>query len=217
MSNEKAQGQVLEFGAAVLKALPRSIDANVMQGWIENPKNLQDVLKKVLCPFENNEWREESGVIYFSVTSDGTSGQDWIKRLESNGFQVSDWAKSILHSLDFKPTSGVTTEIAILKGSLFSDSNRTTRNIYAEADRRNLTKPNAEVGCLIREKFSDKEIKAMGLWWIVVMHEPIKDSDGDPALLHVYRSARWLYASYGNPDSRWDPGNGFAFVVSQVS
>jgi len=204
---ESITGQLFEIGRQLRQPKGYSFDPDVLQ------KYLQNVIEG---KFTQSDWREENGVIYFSVTSDGTSGQDWIKRLESNGFQVSDWAKSILHSLDFKPTSGVTTEIAILKGSLFSDSNRTTRNIYAEADRRNLTKPNAEVGCLIREKFSDKEIKAMGLWWIVVMHEPIKDSDGDPALLHVYRSARWLYASYGNPDSRWDPGNGFAFVVSQV-
>ncbi|MBU1160160.1 hypothetical protein KKD04_03220 [Patescibacteria group bacterium] len=188
-----------------------------MQGWIENPKNLQDVLKKVLCPFENNDWREESGVIYFSVTSDGTSGQDWIKRFESNGFQVSDWAKSILHSLDFKPTLGVTTEIAIIKGGLFSDSERTTRKICLEAERRNLSKPNAEVACLIREKFSDKEIKAMGLWWIVTMHEPIKDSGGDPRLLHVVRGAHWVGARYGGPDVGWAHDDGFAFVVSQVS
>ena len=26
-------------------------------------------------------WREEDGVIYFSVTSDGTTGEDWITRL----------------------------------------------------------------------------------------------------------------------------------------
>ncbi|MBU1160085.1 hypothetical protein KKD04_02810 [Patescibacteria group bacterium] len=216
MNNEKAQGQVWEFGAAVLKALPRSIDANVMQGWIEDPKNLQDVLKKALCPPENNQWRERDGVIYFFVTSDNTTGPDWIKRLESKGFQVSKWAKDLLRSPDFKPTSGVTTEIAVLKGILFSDNDRITKKIRAEAEKINLSKPNAETACLIRERFSDKEIEEMGLYWIVTMHEPIKDSDGGPDLLSVLRDDRWLDADYGHPDHRWDHVHGFAFVVSQV-
>ena len=122
-------------------------------------------------------WREEDGVIYFSVTSDGTSGEDWITRLESKGFHVGDYAKQVLRSPDFKPTNGVTTEVAVLKGMLFEDNDRITKKIRAEADKRKLLKPNAELACLIREKFTDKEIEAMGLWYIVAMHEPINDSD----------------------------------------
>ena len=170
-------------------------------------------------------WREEDGVIYFSVTSDGTTGEDWIKRLEGNGFRVGDYAKQVLRSSDFKPTNGMTTEAAVLKGMLFEDNDRITKKIraYAEArrtpDKRKLSKPNAELACLIREKFTDKEIEAMGLIWIIAMHEPINDSGGDPGLLGAsrYDDGRWLDAYYDRPDSRWDLGRGFAFAVSQVS
>lgn len=166
----------------------------------------------------NKAWREEDGVIYFSVTSDGTTGEDWITRLESKGFRVGDYAKQVLRSPAFKPTSGVTTEVALLKGLLFEDNDRITSKIRTEADKRKLTEPNAEVACLIRENFSDKEIEAMGLIWIVAMHEPIEDSDGDPALLGAGRGGDgpWLYAFHGRPDRKWHRGNGFAFVVSQV-
>jgi hypothetical protein len=82
-------------------------------------------------------WREENGVITFSVTSHGTTGEDWITRLESKGFRVGDYARQVLPSRDFKPTNGVTTEVAVLKGTLFEDHNRTTENIRAEADKRN--------------------------------------------------------------------------------
>src|SRR3990167_9358199 len=154
-------------------------------------KFLQDKLT-VSEPTRN--WREQDGVIYFSVTSDGTTGPQWIERLEGKGFRLSDYAKSVLRSPDFKPTSGVTTEIAILKGMLFADNDRITKKIRAEADKRKLTKSNAEVACLIRENFSDKEIEALGLWWIVAMHEPIKDSGGGPSLLGAdgYDGGRWL-------------------------
>ena len=170
-------------------------------------------------------WREEDGVIYFSVTSDGTTGEDWIKRLEGNDFRVGgDYAKQVLRSPDFKPTSGVTTEVTVLKGMLFEDNDRITKKIraYAEAfrtpDKRKLGKPNAELACLIREKFTDKEIEAMGLWYIVAMHEPINDSVGDPCLLFAHRvdDGRWLGAYYGRPDDGWYRGSGFAFAVSQA-
>ena len=109
------------------------------------------------------------------------------------------------------------TEVAVLKGMLFEDSDRTTKNIYIEADKRKLAKPNAELACLIRLKFTDKEIEAMGLMWIAAMHEPINDSDGDPNLLNANRSdgGRWLRAYICRSNNRWDRDEGFAFAVSQ--
>lgn len=165
------------------------------------------------------QWSEKDGVIYFSVTSDGTTGLQWIERLEKKGFRLSKWAKDVLNSPDFKPTNGIISDIAVLKGMLWNDSDRITKNIRAEAEKKNLAKPNAEVACLIREMFSDEELEAMGLWWIVAMHEPIKDSDGAPDLLSARRDGdgQRLYTAYDGPDDGWDRGNGFAFVVSQVS
>jgi hypothetical protein len=164
-------------------------------------------------------WREQDGVIYFTLPpTDNTTGEEWIKRLESKGFRIGDYAKSILRSQDFKPTNGVIYEIAVLKGMLFEDNDRITKKIRTEADKRKLTKPNVEAACLIRENFSDEEIEAMGPRWIIVMHEPIKDSDGDPHLLDVNRrgGGRWLNAYFDGPGDRWGRGDGFAFVVSQV-
>lgn len=169
----------------------------------------------------SRSWHEEDGVTYFSVTSDGTTGEDWIKRLEGkdNTISIGDCAKQVLRSPDFKPTNGVTTEVAVLKGMLFEDNDRITKKIRAEAEKRKLSKPNAELACLIREKFTDKEIEAMGLWYIVAMHEPINDSDGDPYLLSAYRfdGGRWLGACSGRPGIGWLRDFGFAFAVSQVS
>ena len=164
-------------------------------------------------------WREEDGVIYFRVTSDGTTGEYWIKRLEGNGFRIKYYAKQVLLSPDFKPSSGVTIEVAVLRGCLFEDNDRDTAKIRAEGALRKLSKPNAELACLIREKFTDKEIEAMGLWYIVAMHEPINDSDGDPFLLNAnrYDVGRWLSACSVRPGSRWYRDYGFAFDMSQVS
>ena len=164
-------------------------------------------------------WREADGVIYFSVTSDGTTGEDWVIRLESKGFRVTSDAKQVLRSPDFKPTSAVTTKVAVLKGVLFADSDWTTKEICDEAGKRKLSKPNAELACLIREKFTGNEIEAMGLRDIVAMHEPINGFNGYPSLLGVccYDLGRWINVCNGRPDIRWAPGFGFAFAESQVS
>jgi len=177
-------------------------------------------IKRLLTSaFLSEKWREVDGVIHFIVTSDGTTGEQWITRLEKAGKKNSKEAKYILRSPDFKPTSGVTTEIVVLKGMLFSDDNRITANIRAEADKRGLTVLNAEAACLIREMFTDQDLADMGLYWIVVMHEPINDSGGNPSLLNANRNGdgSWLSAFYGNADNRWNRDDGFAFAGVQVA
>ncbi len=166
------------------------------------------------------KWREENGIIYFSVTSDGTTGEEWIKRLPQRGFVVRHHTRSALCSKDFKPTSGVTTEIAILVGSRFKEDDLINRNIRAFAAERKLEAPNAEVACLIRDKFSDEEIEAMGLWSIVVMHESIKDFEDVQVLLSVDRGDGGcsLSACFGKPGDTRSREDGFAFAAPvQVS
>lgn len=170
-------------------------------------------------PEPTRSWREEDGVIYFSVTSDGTTGGGWIVRLESKGSRVGSSARRVLHSTGFKPTSSVTTEVAILKGMLFEDNDRTTEKIRAEADKRKLAKPNAELVCLICEKFTGKEIGAMGLRRVVAARKPIIVFGGTPCLLGVdrYNNEYQLGAYHDWPDHGWSRDDGFAFIVSRVS
>lgn len=166
-----------------------------------------------------SSWREADGIICFSVTSDGTTGKDWVWRLENKGFRVGDYAKKVLRLPEFKPTSGVTIEVVVLKGMLFKHNDRITNKIRVEADKRKLSKPNAELACLIREKFTNDEIQAMGLWNIVAMHEPINDSGGAPHLLSANcdGGVSYLGAYLGSDEGKWFFDVGFAFAVPQVS
>lgn len=161
-------------------------------------------------------WREENGVIRFSVTSDGTTGSQWIERLRGAGFRVNKHVQYALTSKDFIPTSGVTYEVGVLKGTIFDAYERDTPNIRAEAQKRGLTTPNMEVACLIRGNFRDEDIKVMGLGWIAIMHEPIKDPVRDPMLLAVNRrlyDGRWLDAFHERGSGPWAHSDGgFAFV-----
>lgn len=165
-------------------------------------------------------WIEKDGVIYFSVTSDGKSGPEWIAYLEKKGDQVGDYAKQLFcyeipYYRAFVPTSGVTYQVAVLKGMIFSDKDRVTKKIHKDAVQRKLVTPNAEIAFLIRDKFTDKEIEAMGLTWIITMHEPITDFDGCSYLLYVsrYDDRRCLNAHREYSGSQWGREDGFAFVL----
>ena len=163
-------------------------------------------------------WRVgEDGIIYVTVISRGRTGEQWIEHFKQKGTYTGDNTKSILLSPDFKPTSGVKYEVAILPGCLFENNERLTQNIREKAECRKLSTPNAELACLIRDTFADKEIKEIGFHWIITMHEPINDSVGRPLFLGTARDGgSCLDVYYGGPGYCWVSGYGFAFV-SQVS
>lgn len=165
------------------------------------------------------KYHEENGVISFEVVSEGKTGEQWDAHFKEKGVKIGDYARQGLLSKDFKPTSGVKYSVKVLKGELFSDDDRITEKIRKEAKRHKLKTPPMELACLIRDKFSDKELEKMGLYWIVAMHEPFKDSDGDPSLLGTDRHGGkpWLNAFLGWSGGGWAREYGFAFLVSQVS
>ena len=161
-------------------------------------------------------WSEQNGEITTLVTSDGTTGEQWIPRLEAKGYRMGEYDKALLLSPGFKPTSGLTTKLVILKDSLFQASDLYSLKVRASAEKRGLASPNPEVACLLRELLTDKDIEAVGLWWLVVMHDLIKGSFGGQALLVVSRSnnGSWLSSSYHMPNALWwDGGYGFVFAV----
>ena len=165
----------------------------------------------------STKWREENKVIYFIVTSDGTTGEQWIARLEKQGFKLNKWAKQMLHSKDFKPTTRVVYEVAILRGNLFNDGTRISQRIRWEASNRKLLTPNPEVACLIHEMFTAGEVEAMGLSCIATFHKPIQNSDGDLMLLSTNSKGGGCFLSscYDFSYYSWDPNVGFVFEVSQ--
>ncbi len=168
---------------------------------------------------------EKTGVIYLILpATTGRTGEQWPAHFEKKGDRVSDWAKSVLRSDKFQPTMGVVNRVAILPGKLWKDSERLTKRIRKDAYAGTFTKeklidPNAEVSCIIRDYLTDEEIKMLGLWYVVGMHDPIEDSDGDPYLLGAdrYDDGRYLGACCDYPDTQWYDGGGFAFSVPQVN
>ena len=170
-------------------------------------------------------WRvDENGLIRFSLISTGETGAEWADWYKANyPGELGDEAEFMIRSADFQPSKiGTVYEIAVLPGGLWKDADRITSNIRAKADDLGFKQGrevNPEIACLIRRTFSNEEIKAMGLTWIITLHEPIRASVGSPSLLGANRcdGDRGLCACYDEPGSRWDADDGFAALVSPVS
>ncbi len=176
-------------------------------------------IRETIMGHPTNSWYEEDGIVYFRITCDGTKGVDWMPRLEKGGFRLGDLAKQMLRSRDFKSTQqGTTIDVAVLRSGLFADRDRDTETICAYADtcrmpdRRTLIRSNVDLACLIREQFTDEELEAMGLQFILVMHKSVSGE----SLFCVDRDdgGRRLYAYYDRSFIRWGRDGGFAFALS---
>jgi len=161
---------------------------------------------------------EENGVISFSVESDGTTGPEWIKWFDENKYPLESDVRKVLGSDKFKPTKGVKYSVRVLKGELYEDDKLITKDICGDAKTRKLLDPPLELACLIRRKFTNEQVREMGIYCLIIMHEAVEIS-GDLHLLCVdcYVSDRWLSTNYDRPDGGWDRLDGFAFLASQVS
>lgn len=61
-------GQTAALIARIAQNLP-PMSADIMQGWIDNPKGLKKFLSGMMPPeVSEHRWREEDGVIYFMLT-----------------------------------------------------------------------------------------------------------------------------------------------------
>ena len=167
--------------------------------------------KIVEASFAAQKLAEASSIIRFSVTSDGTSGKKWIIRLKKAGFFIHD--ENLLSSKNFKPTKGITYNIVIYKGKLWSKNDRTSINIKNRAAYASLTCPSLEIACLIREQIPDEELAIMGLSSIIFMRDMTKTSKDMLSFIIRYDGfGSWLDTIHFSPSDLWGESCGFAFV-----
>ena len=152
------------------------------------------------------------------VTSDGVIRVDHIKDLENASYRVDDQAREVMGQQEYTTSNGVPYRPVVLKGEDFTDHERFISNIRKVAEGMRLITPPAELARLLRKSIFDAEIEAMGLWALIVMHEPITDAGGDPVILGMDRDNRgqWVYAYFGGPDLGWSHGDGFVFLAPQA-
>jgi hypothetical protein len=200
--------------SATLKAL-ESVGASIeLMKLVRSNKEVAQAMVDAGKTFLPSKWTiDDEGIIHIDLpVTTGITGPEWSKMLNT-----SKWADDLLNSDDFQATTGKIYKIAIIPGKFFSDKDRTMANIRKEIDRRKWShgsEISPEIACLLRRHLSDQDIADLGLYWLITMHEPIKDSGGGLGLLGMGRCGDGvLDTSYGHPGSRWDDGSGFVCVV----
>lgn len=155
---------------------------------------------------------------FFIVTSDGRKPREVSDHLAGKGSTVGMYAESVINHPNVAVTSGVTYLLGVLFGNEFTESARTSDNIIKKASYRGWSAPPVETAHLLREKVTDEVLKQLGLWRLVVMHDPLPDSRGVQSRLALSRSGegQYLGARNGRPDAPWNDNDGFVFLVPQI-
>lgn len=206
----------IEKGQIDFKDSADALQQIIIEG---NSDNHLKVIRGELCitkPEKSDRlWREENGIIYFTVVSDGATGSQWIYRLEKKGSPVNNVAKELLQSPNFNPTNGVTYQIAVLKASLWDRDNYLFDKVLATANERGFAWPHAEVGPLICDTFTSRDLKEMGCSQIDIMQESVRDCDRGPFIVHRRNDESPFFdAHYGKSFGRfWGSCQSFAFLV----
>lgn len=166
----------------------------------------------------------ENGHLYFTVMGTSLKSKEWQARLKTGGHKLSEYGADVLSKPDYDKNhrleAGKTYKLGLVFGTeIAKDSKRTTANLQAHALREFGPQANeglkGEFALLTREKFSNAELEAMGLWYIMVLHKPIVDSDGDPRVLSSNRhDGSYVGAFYVSPSDQWDVIGAFASLAS---
>jgi len=173
---------------------------------------------KTAVTFERNE----HGHIVFTIIGLDLTGAQEIERLRA-AYRIGDFAKQLLvsakpdgYDAKHRLIAGQTYKIVLLPGKyIVSDSDRTTKNLCAAAEKLGYGRPLAGIVPRIRETVSDKQMEEMGFWYIAGLHEPITGAGGSSDVLDASRGGggRWLGSYWGSPGARWSGDGAFAFVL----
>ncbi|MEN9338479.1 MAG: hypothetical protein RI945_204 [Candidatus Parcubacteria bacterium] len=188
----------------------------------------EDVVERTLCKeltfsVIGKPWTEKNPRIYFEVSTLGLTAEEWKERLIQGGHKLSDWTKDILSKPDYNQNhryeAGKMLKVVLIRGKdIEKDSERLTKNLKVIAVKdfgeKSASELKGELALLIREKFNNKELEKMGLWYIAVLHEPIVDSGGDPFVLYSFRGdgESWVGTAWDDPGDGWNVDGAFAFL-----
>lgn len=158
-----------------------------------------------------------------TLTATGLTGKQWLARLKKGKYKVSSYAENLLLSDEFNKNiskKGTAFNVVVIPQiELGLGKYVTTAQVKEYAENKGWSIPTPEIALLLREALSNEDMEALGLWWVVALHEPIADRDGDPRVLGADRrgGGPWVRAYWGNPGEHWFADDGFGFLVPASS
>lgn len=166
-------------------------------------------------PMKNNWTNTEEGIIHLSVTSNGTTGGEWVTYLEEfEGVRVSEYTRRRLSKMT--PTSNKETRVAIIPHTLVGrncDGHFTCSEITDFAKKRQMSYVDVEVSCLVRKYLDDATIQEMGFKWIACNQEGGSDYNLLYGNRHNHKVGRWMFDRWDNRDYYWCENAGTVYSM----
>ena len=164
------QTQSHKFAATILQNLPE-VPEDIMQGWIENPRALQQLLAGLNPPVNGSA--TEFKVWKTLKLHPGIDADAYRKAIKGKKMRIGDYANDILG----KPAFSVVTEktdvnlVVVSVADLGFKDGATLKDIYATAKKRGLELCLSEVGPQLRLQYKDQPKDE----WLVIGMEPITE------------------------------------------
>lgn len=168
-------------------------------------KKLPENLEHVYTSFPEKKIHREN------VEIGGRSAEQLISEMEQAGIYISNYAKSMLRSREFKPGKNreEATLIRLTVADLGFKSSATTNQIYERAQILGLELCSPDTGPNYRLKYQNQPLNE----WFYIGMKQIVDADGDPDVFKLARSGGglWLRGHWAGQRSEWLPGSTFVF------
>lgn len=183
------------------------------QGWIENPKRLQQVLQVLAeIPSDPKVWKRIT--IGTGIDADGYRKAIKGKKVGNKNMDIGNYANDILGKTAFAVvTEEIELDLVVVSvAELGFKNGAKMKDIYDLAREKGLQLCPNQVGPELRLQYEDQP---NGEWLVIGMEEPIADSDGDLRVFYVehHDDGLWLYARFGDPGCVWDSHDRFVFVL----
>ena len=199
--------QIAKLVARIAENLP-DMSGPQVQGWIENPKRLQQALKVLAeIPSDPKVWKR------ITLGTGIKNADGFRKAIKDDGMRLGDWANDIIGKPAFSvATDKVDVDLAVASVAELGFPNGASLSaIYASAKKRGFELCPPEVGPQLRLQYNDQPKDE----WLLIGMKPITGSSGDPGVFGLARTSGglWLVAGCDSPDRIWHDGYRFVFVL----
>jgi len=170
--------QIAKLVARIAENLP-DMSGPQVQGWIENPKRLQQALKVLAeIPSDPKVWKR-------ITLGTGIDADGYRKAIKAKKMRIGDYANDILG----KPTFSVATEeeeveldlVVVSVAELGFPKGAKLKDIFARAKEKGLHLCPNQVGPELRLQYEDQPKDE----WLLIGMEPITGSGGGPSVFRV--------------------------------
>ena len=133
-----------------------------------------NMLAELPCTGKSASWSMQDGIIKMEITTQALDPESYMKQHGNKNVRFLKKAEEILVSPAYRPISETCRlKIINVSQSIVRDRERRQDLFYDQMETRGYKKPSPCIALELFGQLKPQDIFDMGLWWIIVMHEPI--------------------------------------------